>query len=88
MSPGALATLTSHATPEAQRCPVTKHEVVMVDLFVQQTGEISIAQPNEHNAGDRSVADCVANAFKDTAAKGWNPGGAGGIVTITATLDT
>jgi len=87
VSAGAMSTLTAHAMPEAQRCAVAKHEVVMVDLFVQETGDISIAQPNQANTGDKSVADCVANAYRDAAAKGWNPGGAGGIVTVTATLD-
>jgi hypothetical protein len=87
VSGGAMSTLTSHAMPEAQRCAVTKHEVVMVDLFVQDKGDISIAQPNQANTGDKAVADCIANAYRDAAAKGWNPGGAGGIVTVTATLD-
>ncbi len=87
VTPAALATLTSHATPAAQRCGVTKHEVALIDLFIQESGEISIAQRNVSNVAEDGIVDCVGNAFRDAAAKGWKPGGEGGIVTLNVTLD-
>ncbi len=87
VTPAAFATLTAHATPAAQRCGVTKHEVALIDLFIQASGEITLAQRNVSNLADDGVVDCVGNAFRDAASKGWKPGGEGGIVTVSVTLD-
>lgn len=86
VSGSAMASLTSRATPGAQRCSVPGHTVVKTNLFVQGSGEITLVQPANDNRGDPGVAECVGSAFKDAVWPGFVPG-PGGIVTVTATLD-
>ena len=83
---GQTQSLTARALPEARLCPIAKHQVVMVDLFVQASGDISMAHPSTTNTGDPAIASCIGAAFQDAARAGWKPS-SGGIVTITATVD-
>lgn len=88
LSFAAFHALERGVVPLAQTCRPAhgKPETVRIDLFVQETGEITIARVAASNRGDSDVALCLAHVFKDVARQGYKPEG-GGIVTVEATLD-
>ena len=56
------------AAPRLGVCrPGCGQELVVVNLFLQPTGKISLAAPSADNAGDAAVARCVSERFRASA---------------------
>jgi eukaryotic-like serine/threonine-protein kinase len=83
---GAVSSLGDRIVPMAQQCrPVSKGSVARFDLFVQEEGTISVAQPGG-DVGDEAAAMCLGAFFKREATPAMFKPGGGGIVTVKATL--
>ena len=84
-----LDDLIARAMPSIPKCRRAGHaETVVVQAFVQDTGEISMVQPYvAENKGDEETARCVSTRILAASQSGWNSKGGQGIVRYTVSLD-
>lgn len=84
-----LDELGARAMPSLPRCRRAVHaETVVVQVFVQDTGEVSTVEPYvAENQGDAETARRLSARFLDASQHGWKSQGSQGIVRYTVTLD-
>jgi hypothetical protein len=84
-----LDDLIARSMPSLPKCRrAGTAETVVVQVFVQDTGEVSMVTPYvAENKGDQETAQCVSTRILDASQHGWNSKGGQGIVRYTVTLD-